>query len=46
MDYLVWFIDALLTINIPTDPDELFFIVISHTSVNNNNKIKSLEFRF
>jgi hypothetical protein len=52
---LVWFIDALLTINminmnmymliyIPTDPDEVFVIVISY-KVNDNNEIKSLDFR-
>jgi len=51
---LVWFIDALLTINminmdmymlvyIPTDPDEVFVIVIRY-KVNNNNEIKSLDF--
>jgi len=51
---LVWFIDALLTINminmdmymlifISTDPDEVFVIIISY-KVNNNNEIKSLDF--
>jgi len=34
-----------MLIYIPTDPDEVFVIVISY-KVNNNNKIKSLEFRF
>ena len=54
---LVWFIDAVLTINMinmnmyvliytnRTYPDEVFVIVISY-KVNNNNKIKSLDFRF